>query len=209
MSADTTFNFSGHLFLAVGWVAWCVIHSLLISCTLKRKLHHWLGARYAYFRLFYVLLSVVTLLPLLWLQWTLESPMLFVWSFPASIVRWVGLGLALMILYLGARQYDQPFFFGIRQIQQHLNGEKAEFSDFTARGILARMRHPYYSGGILFLLFWGNFSVAYAITAGIGIAYLIIGAFIEERKLILEFGDAYREYQRDVPMFIPRLRIRR
>lgn len=33
--------------------------------------------------------------------------------------------------------------------------------------------------------------------------YIIIGTKLEERKLILEFGDAYINYQVEVPMLIP------
>ena len=33
--------------------------------------------------------------------------------------------------------------------------------------------------------------------------YVIIGTFLEERKLILEFGDTYLKYQKEVPMLIP------
>jgi protein-S-isoprenylcysteine O-methyltransferase Ste14 len=31
----------------------------------------------------------------------------------------------------------------------------------------------------------------------------VIGTLLEERKLVLEFGDKYKEYQRQVSMFIP------
>jgi len=34
--------------------------------------------------------------------------------------------------------------------------------------------------------------------------YLLL--VLEERELLDRFGDAYREYQRDVPRLIPRLR---
>jgi protein-S-isoprenylcysteine O-methyltransferase Ste14 len=34
-------------------------------------------------------------------------------------------------------------------------------------------------------------------------AYFIIGAILEERKLLQEFGEKYREYQENVSMFIP------
>jgi protein-S-isoprenylcysteine O-methyltransferase Ste14 len=34
-------------------------------------------------------------------------------------------------------------------------------------------------------------------------AYFIIGTILEERKLLLEFGERYREYQKNVSMFIP------
>lgn len=33
--------------------------------------------------------------------------------------------------------------------------------------------------------------------------WIIIGAFLEERDLFAEFGETYREYQRQVPMLIP------
>jgi protein-S-isoprenylcysteine O-methyltransferase Ste14 len=33
--------------------------------------------------------------------------------------------------------------------------------------------------------------------------YIIIGCILEERKLLAEFGDAYRQYQRQVPMLVP------
>jgi protein-S-isoprenylcysteine O-methyltransferase Ste14 len=34
-------------------------------------------------------------------------------------------------------------------------------------------------------------------------AYVIIGTMLEERKLVLEFGDSYVRYQKEVPMLIP------
>ena len=33
--------------------------------------------------------------------------------------------------------------------------------------------------------------------------YLVVGAFLEERKLAVEFGDAYGRYRREVSMFVP------
>ena len=38
----------------------------------------------------------------------------------------------------------------------------------------------------------------------IPLGYLVL--VLEERELVDRFGDAYREYQRDVPRLIPRLR---
>ena len=33
--------------------------------------------------------------------------------------------------------------------------------------------------------------------------YFMIGAVLEERKLVIEFGEKYREYQRTVSMLFP------
>jgi len=34
-------------------------------------------------------------------------------------------------------------------------------------------------------------------------AYFVIGAYLEERKLVREFGEVYREYQKNVSMLFP------
>jgi len=39
-------------------------------------------------------------------------------------------------------------------------------------------------------------------------AYTLIGIRFEENKLVLEFGESYKEYQRKVPMIIPSLKIK-
>jgi protein-S-isoprenylcysteine O-methyltransferase Ste14 len=41
------------------------------------------------------------------------------------------------------------------------------------------------------------------IAAGIISGYFVVGAILEERKLVKHFGDAYRTYQQRVPMLFP------
>jgi hypothetical protein len=36
--------------------------------------------------------------------------------------------------------------------------------------------------------------------------YMIAAALVEERDLVAHFGRAYREYQEEVPMFVPCLK---
>lgn len=33
--------------------------------------------------------------------------------------------------------------------------------------------------------------------------YLVVGSYLEERKLVLEYGEMYRRYQQKVPGLIP------
>ncbi len=194
-----------HLLLAGIWILWCVLHSVMITPRLTDFLHHRVGRHMAYYRFVYVVISIATLAPVLWYQWRIETVTWWQWHWPWTLAQYMGLLASGLIFLLAARRYDQRFFFGLRQIADHREDRNTEFSGFEASGILRRMRHPYYSAGILLLVFWGDFTAANLILKIVGIGYFIIGAFLEERKLVREFGEEYRHYQKAVPMFIPRL----
>jgi protein-S-isoprenylcysteine O-methyltransferase Ste14 len=69
-------------------------------------------------------------------------------------------------------------------------------------GVLGLMRHPWYTAFIIFL--WArDFDLAGLITNSVLTAYIFIGTCLEERKLITEFGQAYRDYQEKVSMLFP------
>lgn len=56
---------------------------------------------------------------------------------------------------------------------------------------------------LIIFLFSQTFSVVDIIVNTILIVYVLIGTKLEEKKLVLEFGDEYIKYQQDVPMLIP------
>ncbi len=72
-------------------------------------------------------------------------------------------------------------------------------------GVFSIVRHPMYFGSIL--LFFSFVVFSYSILAFL--VWLVICFFYyfssryEEKFLIDQFGDKYREYQKSVPMFIP------
>jgi protein-S-isoprenylcysteine O-methyltransferase Ste14 len=74
-------------------------------------------------------------------------------------------------------------------------------------GIYARVRHPQYDGFVLvmfgFLLQWPTI-LTLAMFPVLVVMYWRL-AKIEERESIAAFGDAYRDYMRRVPAFIPRI----
>ncbi|MEX2468061.1 MAG: isoprenylcysteine carboxylmethyltransferase family protein [Gemmatimonadota bacterium] len=77
----------------------------------------------------------------------------------------------------------------------------------ATEGIYARIRHPQYTG--LFLIVFGEGIVHWPTILSIIAFPVIIGAYAwlartEERQMLAEFGQEYREYQRRIPMFIPR-----
>jgi methanethiol S-methyltransferase len=78
---------------------------------------------------------------------------------------------------------------------------------FITTGLYRWVRHPLYTCSLIFLwlmpvMTWNVLALNLGVTA-----YFIIGARYEEDKLIDEFGQAYIEYRRQTPAFIPRLRL--
>lgn len=73
-------------------------------------------------------------------------------------------------------------------------------------GVYARMRHPQYTG--LFLIVFGEGVVHWPTIVSVVAFPIIVIAYTmlarrEERQMLEQFGDEYREYLRQVPMFIP------
>jgi protein-S-isoprenylcysteine O-methyltransferase Ste14 len=75
-------------------------------------------------------------------------------------------------------------------------------------GIYSTIRHPHNLACALL-----NFGIAFIFKSIIGliiaIASIVLGYWLtleEEKLLIKQFGDRYRDYRIKVPMFIPRLR---
>jgi myo-inositol catabolism protein IolC/protein-S-isoprenylcysteine O-methyltransferase Ste14 len=74
-------------------------------------------------------------------------------------------------------------------------------------GLYGVVRHPQYTG--LFIGLFGEGVVHWPTVFSVGLFPLIVLAYVllarsEERRMIADFGDAYREYKRRVPMFMPR-----
>jgi protein-S-isoprenylcysteine O-methyltransferase Ste14 len=70
-------------------------------------------------------------------------------------------------------------------------------------GLYRWVRHPLYFWGLVFIWLTPQMTVnRLALVVGFSV-YLYIGTFFEERRLVEEFGDDYREYQRQVPRLIP------
>jgi methanethiol S-methyltransferase len=199
---NTDMHIGDHILLATFWVLWCIVHSVLITNWWMRFIGRLPAGLRSWYRLLYVIFSIASLAPVLVFQFSIPTEVFWTWEWPWRLFQWIGLAAAGLLFFAGTRVYDQYTFFGLRQIMER--GGQAPVS-LRFDGVLSRVRHPYYGGGIVFLLFWGDGDSAGLIMRVVGIAYLIIGAELEERKLILQYGDEYREYRNNVPRFFPSL----
>jgi protein-S-isoprenylcysteine O-methyltransferase Ste14 len=118
-------------------------------------------------------------------------------------VRYILLASGLLILYAGSRHYDMQTFLGLKQIKLGVNHNLINTSgEIDSTGILGIVRHPFYSGSIL-ILWANNLDASMFIVNIILSVYLIIGTLLEEKKLVQEFGNEYKDYQKKVSMLFP------
>ncbi len=87
-----------------------------------------------------------------------------------------------------------------------LHVEMRENHEFVQSGPFRFLRHPTYFSMILELLSFGLICSAWYMLLIVPFAFiptLIMRLRLEEPALVKQFGDAYRDYQRRVPMVIP------
>ena len=192
-----------YLVLLLLWIAWCTLHSLLIASPVTGYFRHRLGTGFRFYRLAYNGLSVVTLIPLLLYAWSLRSAPLFSFHGPWRALQFLLLFISFSLFLSGLRRYDSLQFLGFRQlVQADACAVLTEDCTLDLGGVLGMVRHPWYTGGILIV--WArDLDMAAILTNTVITGYFIVGAFLEERKLIAEFGERYKDYQKRVSMFLP------
>jgi methanethiol S-methyltransferase len=193
-----------YLFIALLWAAYCAFHSFLISIRFTNLMTRSLKNYYAFYRLFYILISLILLIPLINFTAQIDTHVIITYTPPLSIVRSVLIwGSLLMFFWAFFFNYDSLSFFGIRQILSFGKIKKPNPSvEIKRNGLLGILRHPMYLALIIYL--WcQTFRVVDIVVNIVLTIYVIIGTKLEETKLVLEFGEAYIKYQHEVPMLIP------
>jgi protein-S-isoprenylcysteine O-methyltransferase Ste14 len=188
--------------------AWCFLHSAMISISVTEYLKKSLGSGFRYYRLFFNAVSVLTIVPVVLFVYSVRTRPLFSWDGYLRIVQVLMMGTSFLLFFLGARHYDARQLLGIKQIQEGTSDKAITHSGkLDTSGVLGMIRHPWYSAG-MFLIWSGQMDVSTIIVNILLTAYLIVGTLLEERKLVREFGEEYRDYQKRVSMFIPYLWLR-
>jgi protein-S-isoprenylcysteine O-methyltransferase Ste14 len=192
-----------YLFAALLWILWCTLHSTLIATTVTDYMKTKLGDQFRFYRLFYNTVSLVTLIPLVYYSISIRQAPVFRWEGHLVIVKYLLLVTSVSLFVAGGRHYSMSQLLGIRQIKTGRgNCTLSEYDAFDTSGILSAIRHPWYTAGII-VVWVSDISLSTFLINIVISAYFFIGTILEERKLLLQFGEKYREYQKNVSMFIP------
>lgn len=118
-------------------------------------------------------------------------------------LQWAGVIAAVLLGSFALKDYDLGRFGGLWYLRQRAVPSESEAPEpLVVAGLHRYVRHPLYSAA--FLLLWGLVDSPFALATAVwASAYLVIGTWFEERKLVRLYGDVYRDYRRRVPAFLP------
>lgn len=185
--------------LTLSILAWGLIHSITASNRVKdlvqRRLGQWINP---FYRILYNVFAVLTFSPILIIYYLMKDETLYVIHPP-----WIYLNLLIqlvsfILLMVGLKQTGTAEFLGLSGMLG-----RSVSSKMIKDGLYAYVRHPLYSTGLVLLWLIPVMTINRLIFCSALTIYLVIGAFFEERKLINQFGDDYREYLKKVPMLLP------
>lgn len=198
-----TVNYSDYISFSLLTIAWCALHSAMISVTVTNYLKQHHLQHYRFYRLFFNAVSLITLALIIIYQQSISTENIFDWQGYLRIPQFIFISLGILLFYLGARKYDAKRFLGLSQLKESTASTGiTQSGELDTSGILSVIRHPWYAGFILVL--WARpMDYSTLILNTIFTAYLIVGSLIEEKKLLREFGDEYKTYQEKVSMLIP------
>ncbi len=188
-----------YLSLVAAWIVFGVLHSVLATETVKQTVRQWMGQYARYYRLCYSLLATVLLCVVLYYHFSCAALLLWQSSLIEKIIAIIFLTAGSCVMLLCINTY----FMDLSGIDA-LMGKKRKFV-LQTRGMHAYVRHPLYSGTILVVwaLFLYQPYLHTLISASCITVYTVIGIRFEEKKLIKEYGEAYRVYQKQIPALIP------
>ena len=191
-----------HLVLLIAWIAYCVIHSALATEKIKHFFAGKMKVAFRYYRLCYSVFAMISLVVILYLQWTMTTIQLFHFTLARYFLGSLLIipGLVIMVICIWKYFYELS---GIQALEV-----KNPVIHLQQSGLHKFVRHPLYLGTLLSI--WGGFlffpSLANLIACLVIHLYVLIGIQWEERKLIIEFGEEYRAYAKKVPALIPSFR---
>ena len=191
---------SEHVLLAVLWMLYGIVHSVLANTTVKRRIQQNLGAYYKYYRLTYNLIAFAGLIAIVLFQVSIDSIPLFKPNKFSDILGGLITVSGALLMFICIKKY----FAGFSGLHSFWKEEAPD--QLIMSGVHRFVRHPLYLGTFAFI--WGLVilfpTLSLLISNSVITIYTLIGIQFEERKLLAAFGDQYREYQRKVPKIIPK-----
>jgi len=151
----------------------------------------------------YVLFASLSLAVLMW-GWRPMPDGVWAVEGPVALVLWAVYLGGWLLMFAATNMIDGDDLMGLRQVRAYRDGREVEPIDFQTPSLYRYVRNPIMTGFLL--AFWATprMTVGHLAFASGMTVYVLVGVKLEERDLLVAFGDRYRQYMRDVPTFLPR-----
>jgi protein-S-isoprenylcysteine O-methyltransferase Ste14 len=178
----------------------------MASIRVKEMIRNLFPSFYQYYRLFYNVFFLAFWGFISW--WYVarhEYEYLFTPHFFIKSIGYLVVSAALTLIIFSLYSYGMSEFTGIDAFMKHAGKIQKPVVRLRTDGIHSIVRHPVYTGILIalvgLLLILPTKMTLYGIM--LSLIYLEIGIWLEERKLLLEFGDQYARYKKQVKKIIP------
>ncbi len=122
--------------------------------------------------------------------------------------RWL-LRITLLLAFAGVLwgigSLERFDVFGVEAYLNHLRQKQEPPGHLTVKGPYGIVRHPFYAFGIVALWATPVLSADRLLLNVLFTGWILLGASLEERDLLADFGEEYVRYRESVPMFLPRV----
>ncbi|QCK13669.1 methyltransferase family protein [Mangrovivirga cuniculi] len=187
--------------IILNWLIFYFLHSFLADTQIKEKTRKLTGLSKRQYRLIYTIFSTIHffILLLIYILLPKEKALTLPYS---NLIFVVSLIVGLLILGSSFKNISVKEFSGLK--------EGKNKGHLIKSGIYKYIRHPIYTGTLLIIFGWlySSFNIYSLSIVIVSILYLPIGIWLEERKLIREFGMEYIIYKGRVGGILPKLKSR-
>lgn len=180
-------------------VAFFLQHSGMVRKSFRRFLSRFIPE--AYVSAFYAISSGIVLFAVI-IFWQESSSTVATAKGALRLLLRAIFAASLVGFYWGAKALGFFDPFGIRAILNRLRGKKPKETPLTIRGPYRFVRHPLYL--FVLVMIWSSPDLTFdrLLFNVLWTVWIYIGALLEERDLVADFGEAYREYKRKVPRLV-------
>ena len=104
-----------------------------------------LESKYRFYRLFFNLIAILTLIPVALFTYSIRTEAIFQWNGYLRIGQVILLGLAVLLFIRGGRHYGIRQVLGIKQIREGTSDMAiTDTGELDTSGVLGMTRHPWY-----------------------------------------------------------------
>ena len=193
-----------HLIFILRIVAFAMLHSLLALPSIKAHIMRITGMNQSAYRLGY---NIVALFVFGWVM-AADQHSSVLYEIPGA-VRYIFYSLqAALLVALASCLVNTGIisFLGLDALMEKTGNR--EVQALATHGWYGIVRHPLYLLSILFMFMNPVMTMRWLLLSCMASLYFIIGALIEEKRLLKEYGETYNRYREQVPFIVPVPQIR-